>query len=185
MALVGTPSLPIAGSRVVLRAPTHGDVDAMVRLATDSIIRAFLGGPRDPERTRASVLGYLQQGHSDPFRPVVADARTNRMVGEVELSRREADRPGHTQPGGLELELSYVFLPEVWGKGYAAESARLLLGAFAECLPDQDVLVVTQAANFASVKVAERLGFKKAVVFEEFNAEQWLGVVRLSAFGSP
>lgn len=38
------------------------------------------------------------------------------------------------------------------------------------------MLLCTQAANAASLRVADKLGFTEVERFEEFGAAQWLGV---------
>ena len=44
------------------------------------------------------------------------------MIGTVEVSRREAERRGNVRADAGEAELSYLFLPGAWGRGYAAEA---------------------------------------------------------------
>lgn len=46
----------------------------------------------------------------------------------------------------------------------------------AAALPGEPVVLCTQVANAASVRLAERLGFAEVQRFEEFGSEQWLGV---------
>ena len=58
------------------------------------------------------------------------------------------------------VEVGWRFDPEVWGRGYATEAATAALDhAFASLGLDQ-VCSLPQAANPASVRVAERLGLR-------------------------
>lgn len=98
------------------------------------------------------------------------------FLGTVTLNRRPRSRPGHLSPEGNELEVSYTFLPDAWGKGYAEEAVGSVLRWVATQLPREPVVLCTQLANAASVRLAERLGFEKVEVLEEFGAEQWFGV---------
>jgi hypothetical protein len=43
------------------------------------------------------------------------------------LDRRDAERPGYVRPEAGEAELGYMFLPEAWGFGYAAEACAAAL----------------------------------------------------------
>ena len=51
-----------------------------------------------------------------------------------------------------------------------------MLGWIAGALPSEPVLLCTQTANTASLRVAEKLGFTEVARFEEWDAEQWLGL---------
>lgn len=75
-----------------------------------------------------------------------------------------------------EAELGYLFLPEAWGRGYAAEACAAALGWFAEALPGEPVVLYTQTANDRSMRLAAKLGFTEVQRFEEWGAEQWFGV---------
>ena len=46
-------------------------------------------------------------------------------------------------------------------------------------------VVAIQTANGASLRLAQRLGFREAEVFEEYGAEQWFGVWTGEVAGSP
>ena len=69
-----------------------------------------------------------------------------------------------------------MLLPEWWGRGYATEAVRGVLGWARDRTPDASVLICTQLANERSMAVAQRLGFSEVDRFTEFDAIQWLGV---------
>lgn len=178
-------SLPaqITADRVRLRKAVDADRDGFIELQTDPLVRAFLGGPRP----RDAVSRFLDEAGvasvtAGPGVYVIADIETDELAGTVMLSRRAAGRPGHVTAGGEELELSYVLRHDAWGAGLAFEAATAALRAAAAALDDQPVLVVTQAANDRSLRLAARLGFEPAGTFEEFGAEQLLSTARLHAF---
>ena len=69
-------------------------------------------------------------------------------------------------------ELSYMFLPNFWGHGYAYDACQAVLAyAFGELNLDE-VIAVTQAANVKSCRLLERLDMGPTVTFTEFEAEQ-------------
>jgi RimJ/RimL family protein N-acetyltransferase len=94
----------------------------------------------------------------------------------ITLDRRDAERLGHVRPDVRVAELGYLFLPEAWGHGYAAEACAAALGWFANALPGESVVLCTQTANDRSMRVAAKLGFIEVERFEEYGAEQWFGV---------
>ena len=56
------------------------------------------------------------------------------------------------------------------------EAVGAALGWLGDELPGEPVLLGTQSANTASVRLAARLGFTEVERFEEYGAEQWFGV---------
>lgn len=75
---------------------------------------------------------------------------SHKMIGNVYLGKRDFEA----------LEIGFVFNRNYWGKGYAAESCRALIGQafskgvhriYAECDPD----------NESSWKLLEALGFRR------------------------
>jgi RimJ/RimL family protein N-acetyltransferase len=59
------------------------------------------------------------------------------MIGQVILRRAK----GHSVPAAAgQAELGYLFLPEAWGLGYAAEACAAALGWFAGELPGEPVV---------------------------------------------
>jgi RimJ/RimL family protein N-acetyltransferase len=70
-------------------------------------------------------------------------------------------------------ELGYLFLPETWGCGYAAEACAAALGWLDDKLPGQPVVLFTQTANVRSMRLAAKLGFTEVNRYEAWGAEQW------------
>jgi len=99
------------------------------------------------------------------------------MIGIVRLGRREGGRPGHVRPDAGEVELSYLFLPDAWGRGYASEACSAALDWVTNSLPCEPVVLCTQTANNRSMRLASKLGFTEVERFIEFGAEQWFGVL--------
>ena len=184
MTTLPTLSAPVIESdRVVLRKARDTDRKGIVEVMADPEVRTYLGGPRPREAVEqfldaAGTAGATAEAGSY----VIADGQTDQFVGTLRLDRRAADRPGHVTGEGRELELSYVLRRGAWGAGLAFEATAAALRAAAGELPDQPVLIVTQAANDSSRKLARRLGFHEVSQFEEFDARQVLAVAPLGSF---
>jgi RimJ/RimL family protein N-acetyltransferase len=78
--------------------------------------------------------------------------------------------------GAGEAELGYLFLPQAWGCGYAAEACAAALGWLDDVLPGEPVVLKTQTANARSMRLAAKLGFTEVERFEAWGAEQWFGM---------
>jgi RimJ/RimL family protein N-acetyltransferase len=168
---VAWPADPVRTERLVLRESEARDRAAFIELFTSPEVATYLGGPRSRAELERAVPGV--PGRRPGLFVVELDGA---MVGLVTLDRRGAERPGHVRPDGGEAELGYLFVPQVWGFGYAAEACAAALDWFAGALPGEPVVLCTQTANDRAMRLAAKLGFTEVARFEEFGAEQWFGV---------
>jgi RimJ/RimL family protein N-acetyltransferase len=165
------PPAPIRTARLVLREPEARDRAAFIELFASPEVGTYIGGPRprdDLERTVPEVPGLR-------FGLFVIEL-DGAMIGMITLDRRDAQRPGHLRPDAGETELGYMFLPQAWGHGYAAEACAAALDWFGGARPGEPVVLCTQTANDRSMRTAAKLGFTEVKKFEEYGAEQWFGV---------
>lgn len=130
----------------------------LLSLYTDALVRRYLGGMvEDDEAVRRAEA---RVGAPGSF--AVLDRSTGARLGWVAVSDQ-----GHDG-----VELSYEFVPEAWGHGFAAEAATAVLDwAFNTCALDS-VLIVTQAANGPSRRLAAHLGATSVDEFEEYGTTQ-------------
>ncbi|WP_329571888.1 GNAT family N-acetyltransferase [Kitasatospora sp. NBC_01266] len=165
------PPAPIKTERLVLRQSEARDRAALIDLSASPEVGTYVGGsrPRDElERAMPEVPGQR-------FGFFVVELHGT-TIGMITLDRRDPERKGHIRPAGGEPELGYMFLPQAWGHGYATEACAAALDWFADAHPGELVVLSTQTANEASMRVAQKLGFTEAERFEDYGAEQWLGV---------
>ncbi|MET7381702.1 GNAT family N-acetyltransferase [Streptomyces sp. NPDC005526] len=168
---VAWPPAPIRTGRLVLRESEARDRGAFIELFTSPQVHTYLGGPRARDELERAMPEV--PGRRPGLFVVDLDGTT---IGTIALDRRDAERPGHVRPEAGEAELGYMFLPEAWGCGYAAEACAAALDWFADALPGEPVVLCTQTANDRSMRLAAKLGFAEVERFEEFGAEQWFGV---------
>jgi RimJ/RimL family protein N-acetyltransferase len=142
--------------RLVLREVRPHDLRILVRMWQDPVMRRYLGGPVSDEVAAERWVGDHTGG-------LMVARSSGEIVGWCHLGRY---RTG-------DLELSYVFLPEWWGRGYAREGCAAVVGLAFDRFPEAPRLVaVTQAANVRSVHLLEALGMVRVDTFEEFDAPQ-------------
>ncbi|MGW5353101.1 GNAT family N-acetyltransferase [Streptomyces sp. NPDC004031] len=162
------PPEPIRTERLVLRASEARDRAAFVELLASPEVHTYLGGPR-PRAELEQELPEVPEQWPGSF-VVELDGS---MIGQILLRRGPRDR----RPAAAgKADLGYLFLPRAWGSGYAAEACAAALGWLDSVLPGEPVVLATQTANSASMRLAARLGFTEAERFEAWGAEQWLGL---------
>ncbi|WEV25722.1 GNAT family N-acetyltransferase [Streptomyces sp. 71268] len=165
---VAWPPEPISTDRLVLRAPEARDRAAFVELFASPEVHTYLGGPRpreELEREMPEVPGRRPGSFVVELDGV--------MVGQLLLRRATED----SRPAARgKVDLGYLFLPRVWGAGYATEACAAALDWLATALPGEPVVLTTQSANVASMRLAAKLGFTEVERFDAWGARQWLGM---------
>ncbi|MEV1067079.1 GNAT family N-acetyltransferase [Streptomyces sp. NPDC050263] len=165
---VAWPPAPIRTERLVLREPEARDRAAFIDLLASPEVHTYLGGPRPRDELEREVPGR---------RPgLFVIELGGAMIGMVKLVRHDAESPGHVRPDVGEAEIGYLLLPQVWGRGFAAEACAAALDWFADEFPGRSVVLRTQTANERSMRLAAKLGFTEVERFEAYGAEQWFGV---------
>lgn len=168
---VAWPPAPIRTERLVLREPEARDRAPLIDLFASPEVGTYLGGPR-PRAELERAVPETPRRRPGLFIVDLGGA----MIGMVTLDRRDAERPGHVRADAGEVELGYMFLPHAWGFGYASEACAAALRWVGGVLPGEPVVLCTQTANDRSMRLAAKLGFTEVERFEEYDAEQWLGV---------
>ncbi|MGO4593610.1 GNAT family N-acetyltransferase [Leifsonia sp. 2TAF2] len=164
------PPAPIATDRLILRAAESRDREALLDLFSDPRVNEFVGGAEP--REHLDELMPAIPGQRVGFFAVELDGDT---IGLVTFDPRDAERQGHVRSKGGEAELGYLFLPEAWGHGYATEACAAAMAWFRAAAPQEPLVVSTQLANEASLRVIEKLGFVELERNEEWGAAQWFG----------
>jgi RimJ/RimL family protein N-acetyltransferase len=151
----------------VLREPEARDRPAFIELLASPEVHTYLGGARPRDEVERAMPGAPSR------RPglFVVDLDGS-MIGQITLTRET----GHLRQAAGRAELGYMFLPQAWGYGYAAEACAAALDWFADALPAEPVVLATQTSNVRSLRLAAKLGFIEVERFEAYGAEQWFGV---------
>lgn len=151
----------------MLREPEARDRAVFVELLASPQVHTYLGGPRSHEELECR-LPVVPERWPGSF-VVELDGV---MIGQI-LFRRAT---GDARPAAVgKAELGYLFLPRAWGCGYATEACTAALDWFDGVLPGERVVLATQTANLASMRLAAKLGFTEVERFQAWGAQQWLG----------
>jgi RimJ/RimL family protein N-acetyltransferase len=144
--------------RLVLRRFTVADADDLVSLDGDPDVMRFVPGGAPPSRDQIqnevlpAFLGYYQRYEGFGFW-AAAEKATGEFLGWFHFRPRLAADPG-------EVELGYRLRRSAWGKGYATEGSRALIGKGFSEFGVQRVVAEAMAVNTASRRVMEKAGLK-------------------------
>jgi RimJ/RimL family protein N-acetyltransferase len=140
--------------RLVLRGWRAADFEAYAAMLADASVARFVGGVLDAPGAWRQMA--LHTGHW-----------ALRGYGNWAVERRSdgvlLGRAGLWQPEGWPgLEVGWMLARDAWGQGYATEAARAAISwAWTELAADRLISIVARD-NPRSVRVAERLGMRRA-----------------------
>lgn len=163
------PPAPIRTERLLVRGLEARDRPTVVDLNASPEVGAYIGGARPRDELERSIP-EVPRDRPGQF----AVDLDGTAIGVVTLDAHDGEH--EASPAAGRVELGYLFLPEVWGRGYAREACAATLTWFAGVLPREPVVLTTQVANERSVRLARRLGFVEAMRFDAYGAEQWFGI---------
>jgi RimJ/RimL family protein N-acetyltransferase len=158
---------PIDTERLLLRPFTLDDAEAWLPLIslpeiiryTGDVAATSVAEARECLRTRP-LRDYAVHGYG---RMAVIEKSTRRLVGFSGLKYLEDLR---------EVDIGYRFLPDCWGKGYATESASVLMEQGRRAHGFRRIVGMAHPDNAASIHVLEKLG----LAFERMLEPDTFGV---------
>jgi len=137
------------------------DLPLVELLFSEPKVRTFLGGSLSPSLAKQRAADLVLQ----PERAwaVRSASGSSSLLGVVLLDRHH----------DLEdIEVSYLFLPEHWGRGYASAAVKQVLAHAFGTIGLRHVVAETQSANAASVRLLEHLRFRLIRRVVRFGAQQ-------------
>lgn len=139
--------------RLKIREFRWDDLDALVEMDRDPRVSRYEPGGLTVEQIRYRLEGALEWAQQSPrtiFKLAITLLPEERAWGRLSLKiNQEAIR---------EWEIGWTLHPQVWGKGYASESARALLAYAFTQLNAHRVVAFCHAENEASRRVMEKIG---------------------------
>jgi len=150
--------------RLTLRRFTEADEDNLFELNSDPEVMRFLTGgeptPREVVRTAIIpvFLGYYERLEGFGFWAAMETA-TDQFLGWFHFRPplKNEDTPAGWDEGGV-AELGYRLRRPAWGKGYATEGSRALIGKGFTEFGVRRVVAETMAGNAGSRRVLEKSG---------------------------
>lgn len=154
--LQGGP-LRLETGRLLLRPYRASDYDAVHAYGSDPEVTRYMSwGPNSPDETRAFLQRVHEASQCEPrtdYDLAIVLRAEHRLVGGCGVYARRL----HYR----EYELGYCIAREAWGRGIAVEAVRALLGFAFGQLGAHRVYASIEPRNAASIRVAEKLGFRR------------------------
>lgn len=162
--MVFVPQLPIETERLLLRAFTRRDVDAVFAYRQrDDVAQYLFDEPMSREtcaeavQTRTNETCWEEEG--DRIVLAVERKQDHVMIGELSLIQRSAV--------ARQAEIGYIFHPDYQGAGYATEAVRELVRLGFEEGDVHRLYARCDARNVASYRLMERIGMWREAHFRE------------------
>lgn len=142
-------------ARLSLRELTPADLDDVARMMSDPEVTRYYPKVYTVEDCRQwlrrQLDRYARDGHG-LWR--VSERESDAFVGQCGLVTQVVD-------GASEIELGYLLAREHWGRGYATEAARAVIGWGFRVLRPQRLISLIDPDNRASQRTAQRLGMRR------------------------
>jgi len=150
----------IETDRLTLRHFKAGDLDAFAETMADPKVVRHLGGePNDREDAWRKLLTGAGFWSLMGIGMWAVERRSDRrLIGHLGFFDFQRDmRPSIAG----EPEMGWVFNPAAHGQGYATEACEAALEWFDATWPPTSIPAIIACENAASMRLAERLGFKR------------------------
>lgn len=160
--------------RLILRELELEDQELMFEMDRDPEVHRFLGNNpiTSIERIREIIL-FVKKQYADYGigRWAVVEKESGNFIGWSGLKWITEETNGRSHF----YDLGYRFLRSAWGKGYATESARVVMQYGFDVLKVDALFATADPGNKASLNVLDKLGFIQEGLFQYDGEEQvWL-----------
>lgn len=167
-----SPRVVCETTRLILREFTMDDLEPLVAMHSNPEVSRFLGGVKTPEQSRQRLLEWIAEYKEYGFSKWAVVLRTTgELIGRCGLSLEEVEATS-------DWELGWTFARAHWGHGYATEAAAAARGHSFDKLGLPRLISLIRPGNFASIRVAERLGmaYQRLVDWNGAPAHMYLAV---------
>jgi len=145
----------ITTERLILRPFQSNDLERAHQLFSDpEVMRFSLHGPYSEQKSRKFLDQCIfKSKNNDPSLLAVIDKKSKLLIGSCGFFPQQIQ-------GIAELELGYRLLTNYWGQGLATEAAIAMKTYAFNDMNLTRLISLIETENIASVRVAEKNGFK-------------------------
>lgn len=138
--------------RLIVRKFVPEDFEDLADILTDQNVTYF--EPYETFTKEACIQEAVNFSNSDEFFAVVLE---NKVIGKIYFSKKDFGS----------YEIGYTFNLEYQGKGYAGESVMGMMKYAFSSLDVRRIFAEVNARNTRSIKLVEKLGFRKEADYKE------------------
>lgn len=170
---LGKSAVPVLETeRLILRGHAAADLDAVAAMWGDArVVRHITGTPSTREECWARLLRYAGLWPLKGYGYwAVVEKESGLFAGDVGI----ADFCRNLEPAhDIAPEAGWVIAPAAQGKGYATEAMRAVLAWADDHLPGARTYCMLDPKNAASVRVAEKCGYRPfaKVTYKTWSSE--------------
>lgn len=131
------------------------DFDACLAMDRDAEVTRFIPGPwSEPRAHEAFLRGRIDTAFGDGlgYWSIFRKERPNDFAGWILLAPYDGVGP--------EIEIGWRLNRAAWGQGFATEAARTIVAHAFRTIGIQRIVAEVVERNFASMRVAEKLGMQ-------------------------
>lgn len=160
-----TTALPeLRTARLVLRPRTIADLDLIAALNADPEVMRYIAPVGDPAMGRDGIAArsFSHVARGLGYWSVFPQADAQDLLGQNLHGQDLLGYVGLIPDGDAheQVQISYRFAARHWGKGHGFEAVSRLLRHGFETLGLPEIAIVTHPENAASLRLAERMGFR-------------------------
>ena len=141
--------------RLLLRYQTNNDIEPLVSIWTSPEVTKFIGAPRKKDFLLKEFVKTAENPYAEKYDLwVVVEKVSEEVVGHCGFIDKLVE-------GNVEIDLTYIFTPSAWGKGYATEIAAALKEFAFGVMGEKRLIALIHPGNEASASVAMKIGMTK------------------------
>ncbi|MCF2140680.1 MAG: GNAT family N-acetyltransferase [Candidatus Lokiarchaeota archaeon] len=153
--------------RLKLRKPQKDDEQIQKEILQDKEIMRYIG--MEPFKTIDDVrnemkwfIDLVEKGEG--IRWIIALKETNECIGDIGFHRLDKRH--------FKCEIGYKLKRSFWGKGYMTEAGKSALNYAFDKLNVNRIEGLVDPRNLPSIRLLERLGFKKEGILRDYEFER-------------
>ncbi|OLS03531.1 GNAT family N-acetyltransferase [Tissierella creatinophila] len=159
----------IETKRCILQPLSKNDINEAVALFINHGVRKHLGGVIQIDAAIEKLNKWITAG--DSLYLSVRLKNSGEFAGIIDIS---------TYHESMNKELSYQFLPSMWGMGYAYEAIHSVIEYCSNVLDIKYLVSETQTENIRSCRLLQKLRFRLKDKIRRFGTEQSIYVLNLN-----
>ncbi|MBU8773236.1 GNAT family N-acetyltransferase [Cytobacillus oceanisediminis] len=158
----------ISTERLLLRKMTKEDTGNLMEIFSDPVAMRYYPSIKNESETMEWI--EWTKNNYDKYGVglwIVEDKVTGEFLGQCGIVPQEVD-------GVMEMEIGYLFVRRVWGKGYASEAVLAWKNYGFEILKFNRMVSLPDVNNVPSTKVAERIGMQAIKTINKWGKEVYV-----------